>query len=167
MTDKRPGNRSRGTVPTFAAERGFLVDNALSPRKWDCPLRPVRGQVHVFGHRVLRKMAVFCRKMDQSPSGPCALRFAHDMGMKPWSPSGSSRRLCDRPATSPPLRAGSRPVRVTCSIARTMLARRGASGNTSGSSGRVRAGPAPAWPGRGGPRHGPRNRRWSATCGRF
>ena len=48
-------NRSRGTVPIFAAEEVLVVGNRLSPRKWDCPLRPVRGQVHVFGFRLSRQ----------------------------------------------------------------------------------------------------------------
>ena len=37
-------NRSRGTVPIFAAEEVLVEANRLSPRKWDCPLRPVRAQ---------------------------------------------------------------------------------------------------------------------------
>jgi hypothetical protein len=47
------GNRSRGTVPIFAAQAGFAWQRPFSPRKWDCPLQPSaaagRGQVHVFG----------------------------------------------------------------------------------------------------------------------
>jgi len=46
------------------------MKNRRSPRKWDCPLRPLKGQVHVFGFRFFSGIESFGRKMDQSPAGP-------------------------------------------------------------------------------------------------
>ncbi len=37
------GNRSRGTVPIYAAERGSVSDNALSPKNGPVSVRPVNG----------------------------------------------------------------------------------------------------------------------------
>jgi len=56
------GNRSRGTVPIFAAEEVLVAGKHLSPQKWDCPLRPVRGQVHVFGFRSSHESRLLAEK---------------------------------------------------------------------------------------------------------
>ena len=61
------GNRSRGTVPIFAAEGVLVVGNRLSPRKWDCPLRPVRGQVHLFGFRLFHESSLLAEKWTSPP----------------------------------------------------------------------------------------------------
>ena len=51
-------NRSQGDCPDFRGEVDVaLPESRQSPRKWDCPPRARRGQVHVFGRRFSTELA--------------------------------------------------------------------------------------------------------------
>jgi len=62
------------------------VGNRLSPRKWDCPLRPVRGQVHVFGFRLLHESSLLAEKWTSPP--PARER------LPPAKADGTTERAC-------------------------------------------------------------------------